>query len=56
MEKTKEKDLPISIRMPVELRKDLELMAEMQAQSISDLIICICQNYIKKNKTIVLTD
>ena len=45
----KQNDAQISVRVPSELRKDLEIIAKDQGRSLSNLVIYILKSYVENN-------
>lgn len=45
----KQNDAQISVRVPSELRKDLETIAKDQGRSFSNLVIYILKSYVENN-------
>ena len=45
----KQNDAQISVRVPSELRKDLETIAKDQGRSLSNLVMHILTSYVKDN-------
>lgn len=45
----KQNDAQISVRVPSELRKDLEAIAKDQGRSFSNLVIYILKSYVEDN-------
>lgn len=48
MEKNKREKNPTSVRLPEELKEKLEEIGKKQTRSVSNLIVCICWEYVKK--------
>lgn len=45
----KQNDAQISVRVPSELRKDLETIAKDQGRSFSNLVIYVLKSYVENN-------
>lgn len=44
------KTIPTTVRIPEELKSDLEQIAERESRSLNNLINIILQSYVSKNK------